>query len=193
MGQAQTEQTGRCTRFQVGWRHHRTRQQAGMKARVYVGLGSNVEREATIRTAVRMLREVFGELQLSPVYDSVAVGFVGSNFLNLVAGFESERPVEDVVAEFRQIEDQLGRDRSQPKFSRRTIDLDILTYADLVLDQPGIQIPRNEILQSSYVLKPLQDIAPQELHPGLGETYQALWQRLQTDLPGLRLFPLSLD
>lgn len=164
-----------------------------MKARVYVGLGSNVERETNIRAAVTQLRQVFDDLIISPVYDSAAVGFDGSDFLNLVIGFDSELPVEDIVTEFRRIEDRLGRDRSQPKFSRRSIDLDILTYADQVLDQPGIQVPRAEILQSSYVLRPLQDIAPQELHPLSGETYQALWQRLRADLPELVRFPLPLD
>ena len=56
-----------------------------MSARVYVSLGSNVDREAKIRLAVTALRDQFGEVELSPVYDSEAVGFDGSDFLNLVA------------------------------------------------------------------------------------------------------------
>ena len=113
-----------------------------MSATVYIGLGSNVDREKNIVLAVRELRKVFGELELSPVYESAAVGFDGSDFLNLVAAFDTENDVEEVVKTLRAIEDDLGRDRTQPRFSPRPIDLDILTYGECELGQPGIQIPR---------------------------------------------------
>lgn len=164
-----------------------------MNARVYVGLGSNVEREARIIAALAKMREAFGKLYLSPVYDSAAVGFVGNNFLNLVAGFDTSLGVEAVVAKLHEIEDQLGRDRSLPKFSRRTIDLDILTYAELVIDQPGVQIPRREILLNGYVLKPLQDLAADTLHPVLGESYKILWERMAVNAPAMEVFPLELE
>ena len=139
-----------------------------MNARVYVSLGSNVDRETKIRLAVTALRDQFGEVELSPVYDSEAVGFEGSNFLNLVAGVDTGLEVESVVGVFRAIEEQLGRDRSLPKFASRPIDLDILTYDDLIVDVPGIRIPRPEILENAFVLKPLQDIAAHDLHPESG-------------------------
>ena len=162
-----------------------------MSARVYVSLGSNLDREAKIRQAVAMLREHFGRIELSPVYDSVAVGFDGSNFLNLVAGFDTDFGVEDVALIFRDIEDRLGRDRTLPKFASRPIDLDILVYDELVLDIPGIRIPRPEILQNAFVLKPLQDIAPDSLHPEKGESYALLWQHMAVSAP--RLVPVTLD
>ena len=68
-----------------------------MMAHVYVSLGSNVDRENRLRQAMVLLRECFGDIEISPVYDSVAVGFVGSNFLNLVAGFDTELGVEAVA------------------------------------------------------------------------------------------------
>jgi 2-amino-4-hydroxy-6-hydroxymethyldihydropteridine diphosphokinase len=163
-----------------------------MSARVYVGLGSNTEREANIIAALGEMREAFGELLISPVYNSAAVGFDGSDFLNLVAGFDSELDVDTVVGKLHQIEDQLGRDRSLPKFARRTIDLDILTYDALVRDHAGIQIPRLEILENGFVLKPLQDLAPQTLHPGVGESYSVLWRRMAPHAPPLEVFPLDL-
>lgn len=163
-----------------------------MTARIYVSLGSNSNRESRIRQAVAALREQFGEIELSPVYDSAAVGFDGSDFLNLVVGIDTSLEVGAVVAIFRAIEDQLGRDRSQPKFASRPIDLDILTYADLILDVPGIHIPRPEILQNSFVLKPLQDIAADQLHPQVGESYAVLWQRMAPNAPRLDVFPLDL-
>ena len=163
-----------------------------MNARVYVSLGSNLDRETKIRQAVAMLREHFGRIELSPVYDSAAVGFDGSNFLNLVAGFDTELGVEDVALIFRDIEDRLGRDRTLPKFASRPIDLDILVYDDLVLDIPGIRIPRPEILQNAFVLKPLQDIAPNRQHPEKGKSFAALWQEMAVSAPRLDLVMLDL-
>lgn len=160
-------------------------------ARVYVSLGSNVDREIKIRQAVDLLREHFKEIELSPVYDSDAVGFDGSDFLNLVASFDTDRGVEAVASIFRDIEDQLGRDRTLPKFASRPIDLDILIYDDMILDIPGIRIPRPEILHNAFVLKPLQDLAGDRLHPEIGESYALLWRRMAEDAP--RLDRVSLD
>ena len=164
-----------------------------MSAMVYIGVGSNVDSEKNIVLAVREMRKVFGELVLSPVYESAAVGFDGSDFLNLVAGFETENDVGEVVQSLREIEDGLGRDRSQPRFSPRPIDLDILTYGELELDQPGIQIPRDEILQNAFVLRPLQDIAAEILHPALKQSYGELWAEMEPNAVATELFELTLD
>ena len=163
-----------------------------MMARVYVSLGSNVDRENRLRQAMALLRERFGDIEISPVYDSVAVGFVGSNFLNLVVGFDTELGVEAVATAFHNIENQLGRDRSQPKFANRSIDLDILVYDDLILNAPGIRVPRPEILVNAFVLKPLQDIAPHHLHPQTGQSYSAHWQEMAPAAPHLDLCLLEL-
>jgi 2-amino-4-hydroxy-6-hydroxymethyldihydropteridine diphosphokinase len=161
-------------------------------ARVYVSLGSNLQREQRIRQAVAELRLHFGAIELSPVYDSAAVGFDGSNFLNLVAGFDSDLDVEAVTRMFHDIEDRLGRDRSLPKFASRPIDLDLLLYDDLILDLPGMRIPRPEILANAFVLKPLQDIAPTLRHPETGQTYAELWRAMAPGAPRLELFALDL-
>jgi 2-amino-4-hydroxy-6-hydroxymethyldihydropteridine diphosphokinase len=159
--------------------------------RIYVSIGSNVDRERNIRDAVDAMADEFGELLLSPVYDSAAVGFEGDNFLNLVAGADTELPVEEVVKALRAIEDRLGRDRSQPRYSPRSIDLDILSYNTLILDQPGIQIPRREILKNAFVLKPLRDIAGATLHPETGQSYADLWDIMKTDAPRLEVFAID--
>ena len=164
-----------------------------MSVTVYVSLGSNVQRDRNIRLAVKEMRTAFGNLRLSPVYETASVGFDGSDFLNLVAGFETDNEVHEVVQELRVIEDRLGRDRSQPRFSPRPIDLDILTYDGLIIDEPGIQIPREEILQNAFVLKPLCDIAPEGVHPLVKQDYQALWLAMASDAPRLELYELSLD
>lgn len=161
-------------------------------ARVYVSLGSNVNRENRLCQAMGLLRQSFGGVEVSPVYDSAAVGFEGSNFLNLVAGFDTELEVEAVTAAFHDIENQLGRDRSLPKFASRSIDLDILVYDDRILNVPGIRIPRPEILVNAFVLKPLQDIAPHELHPETGKSYADHWRHMAAAAPRLELFALEL-
>ena len=163
-----------------------------MMAQVYVSLGSNVDRENRLRQAMALLRECFDDIEMSPVYDSVAVGFVGSNFLNLVAGFDTELGVEAVATAFHNIENQLGRDRSLPKFASRSIDLDILVYDDLILNAAGIRVPRPEILVNAFVLKPLQDIAPHRLHPETGQSYSAHWQEMAPAAPHLDLCLLEL-
>ena len=109
-----------------------------MSVPVYISIGSNVDPEDNIRIAINAMREVFGNLRLSPIYQSAAVGFEGDDFLNLVAGFDTEKPVEQVFDEARQIEDKQGRDRTQPRFSARSIDLDILLYDSQVINLPGL-------------------------------------------------------
>ena len=161
-------------------------------ARVYVGLGSNVEREIRIREAVEALRQSFGEIELSPVYDTLAVGFEGDNFLNLVAALDTGQAVQDVAAEFHDIENRLGRDRRGPRFGNRAIDLDILLYDDLILKEPGIRVPRPEILINAFVLKPLQDIAPERLHPETGLSFAEHWRAMAPGAPRMRRFPLDL-
>jgi len=103
------------------------------------------------------------------------------------------KPVRDVVLALRAIEDRLGRDRSLPRFSHRSIDLDILTYDDLQIDEPGLQIPRKEILENAFVLRPLQDIAAGTLHPVLRQSYADLWAGMEPGAIATRVFKLALD
>ena len=158
---------------------------------VYVGIGSNVDAKRNIRLVLEEMRAAFGEIELSPVYQSAAVGFVGDDFLNLVAKFETILGVVEVVNQLRTIEDTLGRDRAQPRFSKRPIDLDILLYNDLQMNKSGIQIPRDEILESPFVLKPLFDIAPDLLHPLENQSYRDLWQAMAPTAPRLDLVQID--
>ncbi len=164
-----------------------------MSALVYISIGSNVDPKYNIRTAISAMREAFGDLRLSPVYQSAAVGFDGDDFLNLVAGFDTEKTVEQVFDEAREIENNQGRDRTQPRYSARSIDLDILLYDSEVIDLPGLSIPRHEILQSAHVLKPLQDLIPHTRHPVMGESYADLWRKLAVNAPRLDLVEINLN
>lgn len=143
--------------------------------RVWLSLGSNVDRERHIRAALRALRERFGAIVVSPVYDSSAVGFQGNAFLNLVVGIDTALPVGELSAWLRALEDANGRVRERGRqYNDRTLDIDILTYGNLAGVHDGIELPRAEVLRHAFVLVPLADVAPGERHPSLGKTYREL-------------------
>ena len=129
-------------------------------ATVYVGLGSNIDAEANLHLGIRELRNRYGELQLSAVYRSEAVGFDGPDFLNLVVGCSTDSGPGDVQEQIEAIHRMAGRERSQEKFASRPLDIDLLLYDDLVIDQPPLRLPRSDVLEYSFVLRPLAELAP---------------------------------
>ncbi len=144
--------------------------------RAYVGIGSNIDREDNIQGGLARLREEFGKLIVSAVYESRSYGFSGDNFYNLVAGFDTDLPVSSVAERLREIEYEFGRQRSQEKFSSRTLDIDLLLYGDLVCNDENLVLPREDVLKYSFVLCPLADIAAAELHPVTGTSYAKHWE-----------------
>lgn len=151
------------------------------RVQVYASIGSNVDRDKHLRAGLRALRETFGEAsdwQLSPVYETAAVGFVGDNFYNLAIGFTTEYDPHSVAELFKQIENRHGRDRSQPKFSPRTLDIDLLLYGELIRHDEQLDIPRDEISKYAFVLAPLADIAPELIHPEIHKTMRELWHEM---------------
>jgi len=161
-------------------------------ASVYVSIGSNIDREQNIRSGLRSLQQVFGNLQLSSIYDSEAVGFDGAAFYNLVAGFNTLLDVDTVVLRLREIEDAHLRRRDGPRFSSRTLDIDLLLYDDLVLNEAGLKLPRAEILYNAFVLAPLAEIAPALKHPLNGMVYADLWHQFDQNSQSLTRLDLSL-
>lgn len=160
-------------------------------AYVFVSIGSNIDRYQRISASLDALRLSFGDLHISPVYESIAVGFEGSNFLNLVVGFSCTENISELSSILRQIEHDNGRRRDGPKFGPRTLDIDILTYDDCVGDIDGIQLPRDEITKNAFVLLPLSDIAAEVTHPVEKKSYLELWNAY--DHSSQKLWPVNFD
>ena len=158
---------------------------------VYISLGSNIDREALTLAGVVSLQKKYGELLLSSVYESEAVGFDGDSFYNMVIALQTTDDVRDVAQTLRLIEDEHGRDRSGPRFSSRTLDLDLLLYDDLVIHEDKLQIPRDEILKRAFVLWPMAEVAPDLLHPEVNKTYAQLWDEF--DKQKEKLEPIEFD
>ena len=143
-------------------------------ARVYLSLGSNIDREQHIGSALELLTEAFGPLEQSSVYESEAVGFDSPAFYNLVVGFDTDEEPRAVQRVLRRIEAQNARVRTK-RLSARTLDLDLLLYDDLIVDEEGLRLPRNDITRYAFVLGPLAEIAGEERHPVTGERYASMW------------------
>jgi len=161
-------------------------------ARIYISLGSNIEPELHLRNALGCLQHHFFDIRLSPVYETEAVGFEGDPFLNLVVECETTLSPEKVQAELKSIEDKNGRLREGPKFSARTLDLDLLLYDDLDLHSEGMDVPRDEIKKYAFVLKPLCDLVPELKHPVTGESMRALWEKMAADVQPMRVLEIDL-
>lgn len=143
--------------------------------RVWLSLGSNVDREKHIRAALAALADRFGQLVVSPVYDCAAVGFSGNPFLNLVVGIDCDLGVGGLSSWLRELEARNGRVRDKSiRFNDRTLDVDILTHGEACGVIDGIELPRGEIVKHAFVLRPLADVAPDEKHPLLGVSYREL-------------------
>lgn len=144
---------------------------------VYVAVGSNVEPERHLGLAVRELDRHFPGVGFSPWYRNRAVGFEGDDFINFVAGFPTDLPVEEVVARLQFIEALCGRTREAPRWAPRTMDLDVLLYGDLVRQTPTLKLPRPDLLKRAYMLGPLADLAADVMHPTERLTVGELWRR----------------
>lgn len=160
-------------------------------ATIYISLGSNIDREENTRAGVKALQRAFGELRLSSVFESEAVGFEGDAFYNMVIACEVDTPVHETNQILRDIEDANGRDRSGPRFSSRTLDLDLLLYDDLVIDENGLKLPRGEILKNAFVLWPLAELAPDMIHPETGTRFAELWAAFDKSKENLKPIDFS--
>lgn len=152
-----------------------------MTIQVYLGLGSNIDRERHLRAGLDSLAREFGPLALSPVYESAAVGFDGAPFYNLVVGLVTDWPLSQLAAFLKAVEVANGRTPASAGLAAKTLDIDILMYGTLTGLHDGVSLPRDEILRHAFVLCPLADLAGHERHPLSGQRYDALWESFAGD------------
>jgi len=142
--------------------------------RAYLSLGSNIDPERNLDAAIDALRARFGAIAVSPLYRSAAVGFDGPAFLNLAVGIDTDLEPAALDAWLHALEDRHGRRRDGPRYSSRTLDVDIVLFDDRIVRGPGhLEIPRAELAQA-FVLVPLADIAPEARDPVSGRTMAEL-------------------
>jgi 2-amino-4-hydroxy-6-hydroxymethyldihydropteridine diphosphokinase len=159
---------------------------ASARSDIYVGAGSNIDPVENLRSACREIEAVFGDLELSSVYQTTPVGMQGDDFLNMVIRFSTNLSVDDVAASIEKIQVLAGRAPGGAKFVSRTLDLDMLLYGDQVIDSPTVTVPRGDVIQYGFVLQPMLELAPDLMHPLTGLTIAEHWAQFEGRGEGVR-------
>jgi 2-amino-4-hydroxy-6-hydroxymethyldihydropteridine diphosphokinase len=146
---------------------------------VYLSLGSNIgDRERHLRDTIARLGAVGCVLKVSSFYETEPVEFTDQAwFLNCAVIVETTQTPERLMTTFLGIEQEMGRERTQPK-GPRVIDIDILLFGDRIVSSPELTIPHRAMHQRRFVLEPLAEIAPQIRHPVLEKTVRELLEKL---------------
>lgn len=158
-------------------------------ATVFLGLGSNHDRERNLCSAIELLSAAFGSLQRSSVYESAPHGHAGAPYFNLVVMLETDTSVAALKQQLREIEARCGRDRDGAP-GVCALDIDLLLYGDQVGEVDGVQLPHRDVLSRPYVLQPLAELAPELPHPVERQSFKILWQRFPVAVP-LRVVTLD--
>jgi len=157
----------------------------------FISIGSNIDKEIHIPSSINALRKQFGNLVISSLYETEAVGFEGDDFHNLIVQFDSILKAKTVAKTLRQIELDHGRTRDSRKYAARTLDLDLILFGNIIISDGRLQIPRDEIERYAFVLEPLAEIAPDFLHPISHKSYAQLWD--EYDKRNLKQHKLPAD
>ena len=145
--------------------------------KAFLGIGTNLgDRERNLREAIQKIGEQIGiVLESSSVYETAPWGFEAENdFLNMVISVETSYSPAELLKQINLIESAMGRERNQDRYSSRIIDIDILLYDDLIIDEKGLKIPHRLMHERKFVLVPLCELAPDLIHPILKKSMSVL-------------------
>lgn len=156
---------------------------------IFLGIGSNSDREQHLSRGLDALQQLLGPLDLSPVFESDAVGVLGRRFYNMVVGAETHLSLVDLNAALKAIEAACGR-RDSPSPGRITLDIDILSFGDMTGVHAGQTLPRPEVVRNAFVLWPLALLAPHDVLPGSSQSYAELWTGWQGEQ---QLWPVAFE
>lgn len=142
---------------------------------IFIGLGTNLGKRAdNLSEARRLLSRIAPIRAESTVIETEPWGYSDQpDFLNQVVRCETDLSPQALLHELKAIETRIGRTPTF-RYGPRRIDLDLLYYDDLVLDQPGLTIPHPDLHERDFVLRPLAEIAPDWVHPVLRRTHAEL-------------------
>jgi 2-amino-4-hydroxy-6-hydroxymethyldihydropteridine diphosphokinase len=143
---------------------------------VLVAAGSNVEPLVNLSKALAALSRQYPGLRTSTAYRNPAVGFSGEDFVNLVLAIDTDEEVRTVMERLHAAEALCGRERHAPKWAPRSMDLDVLLYGARICDEPGLVLPRPDLVRRAYMLGPAAELEPAMRHPTLGLTLEELWR-----------------
>ena len=146
---------------------------------IYLGLGSNIERERHLRAGLDALAGFLVDVRCSAVFESQPVGIKSGPFFNLVVSAYTDLPLMELDRRLKSIEADNGR--HAPDRKGLPLDIDVLLYGELVGNFDGLVLPRAEILKNAFVLWPLSLMAPDRLHPEAGKTMAHLWRDSHID------------
>jgi 2-amino-4-hydroxy-6-hydroxymethyldihydropteridine diphosphokinase len=146
-----------------------------VQTNVYISLGSNIgNRAANLKAAIERLRDFGVVTAISSFYETEPVEFTQQPwFLNCVVKLETTLSPPQLLTGILGIEQQMGRHRGAEK-GPRNIDLDILLFGDLIVDEPELTIPHPAMHERRFVLEPLAEIAPETWHPVYRQTIRQL-------------------
>ncbi len=159
-------------------------------SKVFLGLGSNVEREIHLSLGLKMLEEHLNKVISSPVFESASVDGIAPPFYNLVVSGDTYLPLSEFTAWIKEIENLHGR-RATPNQTKISLDIDILFFDELIGKFDDTELPRPEILERSYVLYPLYLLSPEKIHPSLGESISDIWKKNKVG-PALKMIANAL-
>ena len=145
---------------------------------VFVSIGSNIEAESNMILVKNYLDELF-DVTYSSIYKTPAEGFEGEDFLNCVCKFDTKKSPSDLRDLLKNIEKDMGRTSNQKGMSNRVIDLDLILYGNMQINEDGLEIPSDDIAKYKFVLEPLVEIAPDNLHPTLQKSFHDLLSPFQ--------------